>query len=82
MNAPQKPRSPLKPLDEALADLLAGTKGYAFTGRLPFPWPSTTCPTNGYPLAEQLFARGYGLSYAKPTRTGRLAEAPTLTACP
>ncbi len=23
MNAPQKPRSPLKPLDDALADLLA-----------------------------------------------------------
>lgn len=66
----------------ALADLFAGRKGQDFTGRLPFPWPSTTCPTNGYPRAEQLFARGFGLSYGKARRTGRLAEAPALTACP
>ncbi|MEY4952419.1 MAG: hypothetical protein RL299_843 [Pseudomonadota bacterium] len=65
-----------------LADLFAGSKGYTFTGRLPFPWPSTTCPTDGYPRAEQLFARGFGLSYGKSRRTGRLAEAPALTACP
>ena len=65
----------------ALADLFAGAKGYDFTGRLPFPWPSTTCPTNGYPLSEQLFARGFGLSYVKARRTGRLAEVPALTTC-
>lgn len=66
----------------ALADLFAGAKGYDFTGRLPFPWPSTTCPTNGYPLGEQLFARGFGLSYVKARQTGRLVEAPELTTCP
>lgn len=66
----------------ALADLFAGAKGYDFSGRLPFPWPSTTCPSNGYPLGEQLFARGFGLSYVKAGRTGRLAEAPALTICP
>lgn len=66
----------------ALADLFAGVKGYNFTGRLSFPWPSTTCPTNGYPLGEQLFARGFGLSYVQLKRTGHLAEAPALTTCP
>lgn len=66
----------------ALADLFAGAKGYTFTGRLSFPWPSTTCPSNGYPLREQLFARGFGLSYVKAKRTRRLAEAPALTTCP
>ncbi|MCC6926539.1 glycoside hydrolase family 3 protein [Novosphingobium sp.] len=66
----------------ALADLFAATRGYDFTGRLSFAWPSTTCPTNGYPAAEQLFARGFGLSYAKARQTGHLVESANLTACP
>lgn len=66
----------------ALAELFAGVKGYDFTGRLSFAWPNTACPTNGYPLGEQLFARGYGLSYVKARKTGKLQELSAISACP
>ncbi|MEQ1498090.1 MAG: glycoside hydrolase family 3 protein [Novosphingobium sp.] len=66
----------------ALAELFAGQRGYAFSGRLSFAWPNTTCPGNGYPLTQQLFARGYGLSYAKARRIGALQEAPAILTCP
>lgn len=66
----------------ALADLFAGARGLDFTARLSFAWPATTCPSGGDPLAEQLFARGYGLSYAKARRTGPLHEAPVVATCP
>lgn len=66
----------------ALADLLAGSGGLDFTGRLSFAWPNTACPSDGYPASEALFARGYGLSYAQGARTGRIAEKPVPAACP
>ncbi|WP_374528496.1 glycoside hydrolase family 3 protein [Novosphingobium sp.] len=66
----------------ALADLLAGSRQLDFSARLSFAWPATACPSGGYPVAEQLFARGYGLSYAMPKRTGRLTEQAIPAMCP
>lgn len=66
----------------ALADLLAGTEQLDFTARLSFAWPNTACPVGGYPVAEQLFARGYGLSYAHAEKTGRLTEQAIPAQCP
>lgn len=57
-----------------LADLFAGGKGRDFRGRLSFAWPKTPCPSGGEPMGETLFARGFGLSYAKPRTTGHLNE--------
>ncbi|MEQ1496665.1 MAG: glycoside hydrolase family 3 protein [Novosphingobium sp.] len=65
----------------ALADLLAGAGGLDFTARLSFAWPNTPCPSGGEPVGESLFARGYGLSYAKGRQTGRLSEATGLATC-
>lgn len=65
----------------ALADLLAGVGGLDFTARLSFAWPNTPCPTGGEPAGESLFARGFGLSYAKPHQTGRLEEVTGLKTC-
>lgn len=58
----------------ALADLLAGTQGLDFTAHLSFAWPNTPCPSGGEPARESLFARGFGLSYAKSHPIGRLDE--------
>lgn len=66
----------------ALAELLAGSQQLDFNGRLSFAWPATACPNGGYPAGEQLFARGYGLSYAKAKQTGRLAEQVIPAQCP
>ena len=66
----------------ALADLLAGTGGLDFTGRLSFAWPNTPCPSSGAPAGESLFARGYGLSYGSGKTTGALVEAPVTANCP
>ncbi len=66
----------------ALADLIAGRQALDFTGRLSFAWPNTACPNGGEPADERLFARGYGLSYARPVRTGALAENAVPAACP
>lgn len=66
----------------ALADLLAGAKQLDFRGRLSFAWPNTACPTGGYPAREQLFARGYGLSYAHRKTIGRIAEPTVPATCP
>ncbi len=65
-----------------LTDLLfAGTgprRAYDFTGRLSFDWPAGDClPQRG----GVLFARGYGLSLARPSRLGRLPEGKTMV-CP
>lgn len=65
-----------------IADLLLrGSDGkirYDFRGRLAFSWPATVMPVrfpgNGS-VRGALFARGYGLEYAKPARVGRLPEA-------
>lgn len=41
-----------------------------FTGRLPFAWPADARS----PIVRPLFARGYGLSYARPGHVGPLNE--------
>ena len=66
-----------------IADMLVakanGKATYDFKGRLPFDWPSGDClPQKG----GVQFPRGYGLSLASRTKTGRLPEAPPVMACP
>jgi beta-glucosidase len=54
-------------------------KGYDFTGRLSFDWPSGDCqPQKG----GIQFRRGYGLTLAGRSKPGRLPEAPLTVACP
>jgi len=64
-----------------IADVLvAGTDGkpaHDFTGHLSFSWPGVPCPApENRPDAKRpaLFARGYGLGYAKPGAVKKLAE--------
>ncbi|MDE2436683.1 MAG: glycoside hydrolase family 3 protein [Sphingomonadales bacterium] len=66
----------------ALADLFGGTARRDFSARLSFAWPATACPSGGEPADETLFARGFGLSYARPAKTGRLAERAIPATCP
>jgi beta-glucosidase len=66
----------------ALADLLAGAGKRDFSARLSFAWPATACPSGGEPRGETLFARGFGLTYARPVKTGRLAERTIPAVCP
>lgn len=66
----------------ALADLMAGTNRYDFSARLSFAWPNTPCPSGAEPANESLFARGFGLSYAKSLQTGRVAEVTGISTCP
>ena len=62
--------------------LLAGPSGrtkFDFRGRLSFDWPAGDClPRKG----GVQFSRGYGLSLMSRTRIGRLAQSPTVMACP
>jgi beta-glucosidase len=62
--------------------LLAGRDGrraYDFTGRLSFDWPSGDClPVTG----GIQFRRGDGLSLARPSKVGKLRQAPPVAACP
>jgi beta-glucosidase len=66
---------------QGIADLLfAGRNGrpaYDFSGRLSFDWPRDCL----YPGAAQ-FRRGYGLSYRRPARVGRLPVEPSIAKCP
>lgn len=63
-----------------LADVLLGGR-HDFTGRLSFAWPGSACST-GEALGDVVqFQRGYGLSYARPTRTGELPLPPTPGTC-
>ena len=66
----------------ALADLIAGAGRRDFSGRLSFAWPATACPAEGVVAGDALFARGFGLSYARPRRTPRLAERGIPASCP
>ncbi|MEP9359633.1 glycoside hydrolase family 3 protein [Sphingomonas sp. KR3-1] len=65
---------------EGLADLLVGGRT-DFTGRLSFAWPGSACSTGEGPGNVVQFARGYGLSYARPARTNALAEPAVPTTC-
>jgi beta-glucosidase len=67
---------------QGIADLLfAGRNGrsaYDFSGRLSFDWPAGDCLRRG---AAQ-FRRGYGLSYRRPAKIGRLPVGPAIANCP
>jgi len=65
---------------EGLADVLAGG-AYDFTGRLSFAWPGSACSTGEGPGSIVQFARGYGLSYRHPKRTGALPLPTTPATC-
>ncbi|CAJ0596453.1 unnamed protein product [Cylicocyclus nassatus] len=67
---------------KGVTDVLVAGKGgkpaHDFRGRLSFPWPGVPCPAPiDQPDAKKpaLFARGYGLSYAKGGKVARLDEA-------
>ncbi|MFC3816773.1 glycoside hydrolase family 3 N-terminal domain-containing protein [Lysobacter sp. GCM10012299] len=60
-----------------VADALVAAKGFDFRGRLSFSWPGVACPApENRPDAKRppLFARGYGLTYAKPVAVPKLGE--------
>ena len=61
---------------DGVADVLVsgrnGRPAHDFKGRLPFAWPRDAKS----PVANPLFARGYGLTYAKPGTVGQLDENP------
>jgi beta-glucosidase len=63
---------------DGVADVLvAGADGKTlrdFSGRLPFAWPADARS----PVTAPLFARGYGLSYAKPAHVAQLSEDPKM----
>src|SRR3954467_1391301 len=63
---------------DGIADVLVvGADGKTrrdFSGRLPFAWPADARS----PVVSPLFARGYGLSYAKPSKVGQLSEDPKM----
>lgn len=65
---------------DGLADLLVGGR-HDFTGRLSFAWPGSACSTGEGPGDVVQFARGYGLSYAAPRRTGALPLPTTPATC-
>lgn len=62
-----------------VADALVASKGkrFDFRGRLSFSWPGVPCPApenRPDPKRPPLFARGYGLTYAKPVSVPKLEE--------
>ncbi|MDP3801858.1 glycoside hydrolase family 3 protein [Brevundimonas sp.] len=63
-----------------LADVLLGGQ-HDFTGRLSFAWPGSACSTGEDPDDVVQFARGYGLSYARPARLGPLPLPATPATC-
>jgi beta-glucosidase len=63
-----------------LADLLLGGQ-HDFTGRLSFAWPGSACSTGEGPGNLVQFARGHGLTYARPQRTGALPLPTTPATC-
>ncbi|GLK47167.1 hypothetical protein GCM10017620_01400 [Brevundimonas intermedia] len=63
-----------------LADVLSGGR-YDFTGRLSFAWPGSACSTGEHAGDVVQFARGFGLSYARPATTGELPLPTTPGAC-
>ncbi|WP_423602414.1 glycoside hydrolase family 3 protein [Sphingomonas sp. MS122] len=65
---------------EGLADLLVGGR-HDFTGRLSFAWPGSACSTGENTDSIVQFARGYGLSYARPSRVDALPLPSVPTTC-
>ena len=63
-----------------LADVLSGGP-YDFTGRLSFAWPGSACSTGEHEGEVVQFARGYGLSYARPVHMNPLPLPPTPNVC-
>lgn len=63
-----------------LADVLVGG-AHDFSGRLSFAWPGTACSTGDGPGNVVQFARGFGLSYARPAPLDDLPLPPTPSAC-
>jgi beta-glucosidase len=70
-----------------IADVLvgdaAGKPRRDFNGKLSFSWPKTAAQfslNKGDKAYSPLFAYGYGLSYAKPGKVGRLSEVSGVTA--
>jgi beta-glucosidase len=63
-----------------LADVLSGGP-YDFTGRLSFVWPGSACSTGEHEGEVVQFARGYGLSYARPAQMNPLPLPPTPNVC-
>lgn len=61
---------------KGVSDLLvAGSKRYDFTGKLPFSWPKSACQTMlnvGDKNYAPLFAYGYGLKAATRSKVGKL----------
>lgn len=61
---------------QGVADVLVAERGGRaradFTGTLPFAWPKDARS----PVADPLFPTGYGLTYARPARVGRVNEDP------
>jgi len=64
---------------KGVSDLLvAGSKRYEFTGKLPFSWPKSACQTDlnvGDKNYAPLFAWGYGLKSATASKVGKLDAA-------
>jgi beta-glucosidase len=63
-----------------LADVLVGGD-HDFSGRLSFAWPGSACSTGEHAGDVVQFARGYGLSYARPARVGALPLPATPPTC-
>jgi beta-glucosidase len=67
---------------QGISDLLFarrnGPPAYDFSGTLSFDWPAGDCLRPG----EAQFRRGYGLSYRRPARVGRLPVGPAIANCP
>lgn len=68
-----------------IADLIlapvAGGEKYDFRASLSFDWPAAACEAKGRNGANVAFARGYGLTYARPKTVGELAEANFAATC-
>ena len=63
-----------------LADVLVGGD-HDFSGRLSFAWPGSACSTGEHAGDVVQFARGYGLSYARPAAVGALPLPATPPTC-